>query len=112
MNRIIKITTENIPEYCEMFRDRLTGIVFINNGRIGIKHSCHANIDKTGSIKGMKKLGYWLKDDRCILSHGIIYNIDQLVVSDELDKLCADLCCCVACNERRINKNRSKKPCV
>lgn len=90
-----------IQEYVELHRDPKTGIAWVEDGRSGCGHSAHPNIDKTGSIRGMKKLGYWRQDARCIQSHGYIYNIDRLVITDKLDQLAADECRCQACIERR-----------
>jgi hypothetical protein len=42
----------------------------------------------------MKKLGYWGKTDRTVKAHGYIYNIDKLVVDDELDKIAQQYCRC------------------
>ena len=34
-------------------------------------------IHYTGSVKGMKKLGYWKKHDRCVRQGQYIYNLDS-----------------------------------
>lgn len=99
--RMTSSITVKLPEYFEAFRDVKTGIFYIKNGRIGIEHCCHANIDGTGSVRGMKKLGYWKRKDRCIRSHGAVYNIDTLVIHDCIDQIAADYCMCVACRERK-----------
>lgn len=39
----------------------------------------YANIHYTGSVKGMKNLGYWDKSDTCIRCGQWIYNIDRPV---------------------------------
>ena len=39
------------------------GIATIYDPSTGLIHSCHPNINVTGSIRGMKKLGYWGKND-------------------------------------------------
>ena len=77
-----------------LYRDSKTGIAWVDNGSTGQGHSAHPNISATGSIRGMKALGYWGKSDRCVRSHGFIYNIDKLVVSDDLDELARRNCKC------------------
>lgn len=89
-----KVRLAEIEPYVVLFRDTKTGIAWIENGKTGNGHSAHPNIDATGSIRGMKKLGYWGKKDRCVRSHGFIYNIDKLVVSDELDEIARKHCQC------------------
>jgi hypothetical protein len=96
-----KTFVREIIPYVELHRDMRTGIAWIENGRTGNGHSCHANIDATGSIRGMKKRGYWGRDDRCVKSHGYIYNIDTFVVTDAWDEVAAAECRCAACIERR-----------
>ena len=85
----------------QLFRCTRTGIAWVENGKVGIGHSAHPNIDGTGSIRGMKKQGYWRQDARTERTHGYIYNIDRLVISDEYDQVAADHCNCAACRERR-----------
>ena len=98
--RLIK----NIKEYADLYIDDNTGIAWIENGTTGTENSVHSNIDVTGSIKGMKKLGYWKKDDKIVKSHGSYYNISTLVISDKLDEIVAEYCKCEECENRRINK--------
>ena len=98
MKRLIR----KLGNYRTLFRDDNNGIAWITDGSTGCGYSCHSNIDISGSIRGMKNLGYWKKDARTIRSHGCIYNIDSLIVSNEWDKLLADHeCKCAACIERR-----------
>lgn len=35
----------------------------------------HPSIHYTGSVRGMKKLGYWGKNDRCVRCGQYIYNL-------------------------------------
>ena len=35
----------------------------------------HPSIHFTGSVRGMKKLGYWQKDDVCVRIGQYIYNL-------------------------------------
>lgn len=97
-----KTFVREVSEYVELHRDPATGIAWVENGKTGLGHSAHPNIDASGSVKGMKSRGYWKPDARTVKSHGFIYNVDRLVVSDELDQLAADECRCVACAERRL----------
>lgn len=90
-----------VKSYAKLYRDSKTGIAWIEDGLTGIGHLCHANIDASGSVRGMKKLGYWGKKDRVRRSNGFNYNIDTFVVSGELDKIAAEYCNCEACIERR-----------
>lgn len=92
-----------IKPYAKLYKDTNTGIAWIENGKTGFGHSCHANIGSSGSVRGMKKLGYWGKDDRTVRSHGFIYNIDTFVIdkNDELDLIVAEECTCQGCLERR-----------
>lgn len=85
---------QEIQEYVTLFRDVETGIAWVEDGRTGNGYSAHPNIDKTGSVTGMKKLGYWGKDDRTVRCHGFIYNIDSLVVSHTYDEIARENCRC------------------
>lgn len=77
------------------------GLAYIEDPITGFSHGAHPNIDETGSVRGMKKLGYWGKKDRTVRSKGYIYNIDIVAVHDELDERAAKHCRCEACRERR-----------
>lgn len=97
------IKIKDVGPCAELHRDPKTGIAWIKDGSTGLGNSCHANIDATGSVSGMKNLGYWGKDDRTVRSHGFIYNIDTFVVDEKnpYDMLAAEYCQCEACVERR-----------
>jgi hypothetical protein len=95
-----KVLIKEIKPYVSLYRDSKTGIAWIENGSTGQGHSCHPNIDITGSVKGMKKLGYWKQDDRTVRSNGCIYNIDKLVVTDELDEITREYCRCAGWHNR------------
>lgn len=75
-----------------LYRDTRTGIAWVEDGNVGIGHTCHPNIDSTGSVRGMKKL-YW-GECRTVRSHGFIFNIDRIAVSDALDELARAHCQC------------------
>ena len=93
-----------IKPYVKLYRDDRTGIAWIEDGSTGCGHSVHANIDASGSVRGMKHLGYWRKTDRVVRIHGFAYNIDTYVVNGELDEIAAEECRCWACLERRERK--------
>lgn len=92
-----------IGRYQDLYRDDSTGIAIIKDGSTGIIHSCHAMIDESGSIKGMKNCGYWKKTDRAFRFAGFICNIDRFVVdtTDPLDRIVATECMCESCIERK-----------
>lgn len=85
---------KKIDEITDLYRDSNTGIAWVENGHTGCGHSAHPNIDASGSVKGMKKRGYWREEDRTVRSHGFIYNIDRLVVTDDLDEVARQHCRC------------------
>jgi hypothetical protein len=89
-----------LQPHVTLCRDRVTGVAWVEDGRSGLGHSCHPNIDETGSPQGMVKRGYWKRSDRLAHSHGFIYNVERVVVTDELDKVAQEACRCVACAER------------
>lgn len=95
-----------IEDHVNLYRDSKTGIAWIEDGRTGFRISVHANIDFSGSVSGMKALGYWRKKDRTVRSHGWIYNIDSFVCDkdNELEMIVADECRCQGCIERRMEK--------
>lgn len=100
----MKKMVREINEHATLYRDDVSGIAWIEDGSTGMEFTVHSNISNTGSIRGMKKLGYWRKADRTVRSHGYIYNIDSFVVDNNnpLEKLLADSeCKCQACIERR-----------
>lgn len=85
-----------------VYRDDKTGIAWVENGS-GLRYSCHPNIDVSGSVEGMKSLGYWGKDDIVVRSHGFQYNISRLAVDEgnEFEMLAAQECMCQVCIRRR-----------
>lgn len=95
--RLIK----DIEPYVQLFINDNTGIAWIENGKTGNCHSAHPNIDSTGSVKGMKKLGYWKKEDVTVKCNGAIYNISKFSIGDKFDKIASEYCKCEKCIERR-----------
>lgn len=43
------------------------------------KKACHPSIHYTGSGRGMKKQGFWDKNDRCVRCGQYIYNLSQYI---------------------------------
>lgn len=84
-----------------LYRDSNNGLAWVSDTSSGMCYSAHPNIMRSGSVKGMKALGYWGKHDKVIESHGYKYNISRLVVSDTWDKVAADHCHCSECMNRR-----------
>lgn len=39
----------------------------------------HPSIHYTGSVRGMKKQGFWGKDDRCVRCGQYIYNLSRYI---------------------------------
>jgi hypothetical protein len=101
MGRLVK----EIKEYVELYIDDKTGIAWIENGSTGNTHSCHPNISVSGSVVGMKKQGYWGKDDVVVRLNGYRYNTSKYSVSDELDRIAGEYCQCEQCRVRRENNN-------
>lgn len=89
-----KELVKKLGDHQHLYRDTVSGIAWVADGSLGLGHSCHANIDASGSVTGMKQRGYWRKEDRTTRSHGFIYNIDTLVISDDLDAVAAQHCRC------------------
>ncbi len=102
MKQFIKKIEENV----NLYRDDKNGIAWIVDGRTGLGISVHANISATGSVTGMKNLGYWGRKDRTVRSHGWIHNIDSFVCdkNDRLEMIVADECRCPGCIERRMKR--------
>ena len=105
----------DVGEFKRLYIDSRTGIAWIADGSTGMCISVHPNIDITGSVRGMKNLGYWGKKDRTVRCNGFIYNIDHRSLSFEddspygkLEKIVLDECCCDACSERRANEQEGK----
>ena len=94
MARSTKVLVEIIRPHVKLYRDPKTGIAWVEDGEAGVGHSCHPNIDRTGSVRGMKARGYWGKTDRTVRSHGWIYNIDKLSMSSDLDEAACRYCRC------------------
>lgn len=92
-----------IKPHVNLYRDTLNGIVWIEDSSTGLGISVHPNIDKSGSVTGMKNLGYWDRSDRIVQSHGQKYNVDRFVCDkdNKLEMIVADECMCQGCIERR-----------
>ena len=84
----------DVNPHVHLYRDLKTGIAWVEDGYTGMGHSCHPNIAATGNVAGMKNLGYWDKTDQTVRSHGWIYNVSHVTVTDELDELARRHCRC------------------
>lgn len=67
------------------------GLVRIENPLLGFYHSCHPNIHRTGSVKGMIASRAWNESDKTLLVGGYIHNLSSLACADYLDEVCAAL---------------------
>lgn len=87
---------QRIEEHVVAYIDDATGIVWVENGKTGMGHSAHPNIDQTGSIPGMRSRYPSWRNVRIVLSHGWYYNIDVLAVNpeDPYDVFAAQHCQC------------------
>ena len=65
-----KVLLEAVRPHVNLYRDPKTSIAWVEDGSTGSGHSCHPNIHHTGSVRGMKSLGYWEAKDRVVESHG------------------------------------------
>lgn len=93
---------EVIGPYVNLYRNPITGIAWIEDGHTGCGHSCHPNIDASGSAKSMKARGFWSEDDQVVTTNGFKYNISQFIVSTNYDLLAAKHCQCRPCLLNRV----------
>lgn len=63
-----------IKSHVNLYRDTLNGIAWIEDGSTGLGISVHPNIDKSGSVTGMKNLGYWGRLVTCKIINKYIRN--------------------------------------
>ena len=101
---------EKIDDCAELYVDNKTGIAVIRDGATGLQYSCHPSIDKTGSVLGMKRLGYWNKNAKTARAGGFIYNISSFVAdpNDKYERICGERCMCEMCRVRRKEKGTKK----
>jgi len=62
-------------------------VTVIENNSAGVGHSAYANISSSGSVEGMKNLGYWRKEDKTVKQGDFIYNLSSVVISCSIDAL-------------------------
>lgn len=92
----------------KLYRDDVLGLAWIEDGTTGFNISIHCSIDRSGSVQGMKNLGYWKRNDRTILCNGFHYNIDTHYIPTDpgeyhdMERIVAEECRCQACMERRL----------
>jgi len=95
------------PKLIEKIKiNKKTGIAYVDDGSTGCRYTVHPDIDVTGSVVGMRRLGYWGKYDRVECFGSAKYNIDILSYNhkSELETELANRCQCAACIERRFEK--------
>lgn len=94
----------HVGPHARLYRCSRTGIAWVEDGMTGMGHSAHPNIDSTGSVRGMKALGYWGKHDRVVRTCGFAYNIDHVSVNkdDEYDMLALRSCRCEGDHRGRV----------
>mgnify|MGYP001560152951 CR=1 FL=1 len=97
-HRLLEIDPHRI-----LVRDARTGIARVEDGTTGTAASCHPNIAQSGSIRGMKQRGYWDRHARTVRAFGFVYNIDEVVCSDELDDIARAFCWCGGACDDRMN---------
>lgn len=104
----MKTTVKIISPNKTLFRDPISGIAWVEDGSTGMRHSCHPNIDQSGSAAGMIARGTWEKHDILIKTQGFIHNASQLLSggpepdSDlNLTAIAAEACQCRGCQQRR-----------
>jgi len=99
---------EVIEPHVNLYRDSNTGIAWVEDGRTGCGHSCHPNIDASGSVRGMIARRYWHEDDLVILTNGFKYNVSKFMASTDYDLVAAKHCQCRGCLLRK-NKDLEAK---
>lgn len=75
----MKRKIKDIRPYVTLYVDTNTGIAMVEDGTSGTGCSLHPNIDASGSVAGMKKLGYWDKNDVTVRAFSSIHNISRFV---------------------------------
>lgn len=89
-----KVFLGELEQYVYAYLDDQTGIVWVENGKLGIGHSAHPNIDETGSLEGMANRYPSWRNARIVHSHGWYYNTSVCVAEDQYDKWAAEHCWC------------------
>lgn len=95
---------EIIQPHVELYQDPKTGIAWVEDGRNGCSYSCHPNIHKTGSVKGMIARGFWAENDEVISSNGFKYNTSHLLAEADLVSIAANHCECRQCLLRKVKR--------
>ncbi|WP_336794191.1 hypothetical protein [Gordonia malaquae] len=89
-----ELLVEAIAPHVDLYRDPETGLAFAKDRSAGVLNTVHPSIDASGSVAGMVDRGYWSKGDHTIKVNGFIYNIDLLVISDDVDRIVVQHCQC------------------
>lgn len=103
----MKHKIKEVAPYKILYVDDKTGLAMIEDGVHGQGLSLHPNIDRTGSVEGMKSLGYWKKEDRTVRAFGGIYNIDRYVPEEntELNEVLLQHCKCGGTHGAAVTKH-------
>lgn len=91
-----------------LYRDADTGLAWVEDGTTGLGYSAHPNIGESGSEAGMKARGFWAATDRCVRSHGFIYNVSRRDVDpgDANEVAAGRACRCVGCRGKEAGGAR------
>ena len=79
---------KEIRPYVKLYRDTNNGIAWIEDGSTGLGISVHPNLDKSGSVTGMKKLEYDYTEDE---NGNVIDTGNNDFLREQLKELQADL---------------------
>ena len=107
----MKTFIKEIKKHANLYTCPRTGLAWIENGTTGTKHTLHANIYDSGSVRGMKQSGYWRKEDRTVKTNGFIYNVDTMCNDDneEFNFYLKKYCQCPGCSEKKAADDRQQK---
>ena len=72
-----------LDDTATLYRDNRTGIAFVRDSVRGCSWSVHPSISTSGSVNGMRKLGYWEKEDKVVRCHGAYINTSHVVLDNE-----------------------------
>jgi hypothetical protein len=73
----MKIPIKLLGAHQMLYQDPKTGLAWVEDGSTGLRHSCHPNIDQSGSVEGMRQTGAWGRGDIIVRSQGFAYNVSR-----------------------------------
>ena len=98
---------KKINDCQEIIRHNKTGIVFVDDGKTGCIHSHHAAIDSNGSVIGMKRRGFWGRNDFIKFNVvGMSVNISSSCCTSSFGLVTRILCNCPECRNDKKNYMR------